>query len=86
MLPCPGVQGIYLVIHSLMMLFLLFPVIPCTGAGARALVISGNKEALNVLRMRPSRKHKLTVGGVEAHLYEYQVLPPKQQQQQQAPS
>jgi 23S rRNA G2445 N2-methylase RlmL len=48
-------------------------------AGARALVMSGNKEALNVLRMRPSQKHKLTVGGVEAHMYQYQVLPPKQQ-------
>jgi 23S rRNA G2445 N2-methylase RlmL len=48
-------------------------------AGARALVVSGNKEALNVLRMRPSQKYKLTVGGVEAHMYQYQVLPPKQQ-------
>lgn len=44
-------------------------------------MLSGNKDAVNVLRMKPSRKHKLTVGGVEAVLYEYQVLPPKKQEE-----
>ncbi|KAJ9521264.1 hypothetical protein QJQ45_022969, partial [Haematococcus lacustris] len=44
---------------------------------ATALVLSGNKNAFNYLRMKTFRKWPLTVGGVEARVHAYHVLPPK---------
>ncbi|GFH17189.1 UPF0020 domain-containing protein [Haematococcus lacustris] len=44
---------------------------------ATALVLSGNKNAFNYLRMKTFRKRPLTVGGVEARVHAYHVLPPK---------
>ena len=45
--------------------------------GTKAFVLSGSKDAVNYLRMRPAMKAHLSVGGVEAKLYEFRVLPPK---------
>ena len=45
--------------------------------GTTTFVLSGNKDAVNYLRMRPARKAPITVGGIEAKVYEFRVLPPK---------
>lgn len=44
---------------------------------AEAAVLSGNKDAFNYLRMKPHKKHKLSIGGIETRLHQYHVLPPK---------
>lgn len=44
-----------------------------------AYVLSGNRDAFNWLRMKPSSKRVITVGGVDTRLHRYHVLPPKQQ-------
>ncbi|KAG1660377.1 hypothetical protein FOA52_012670 [Chlamydomonas sp. UWO 241] len=45
--------------------------------GVAAAVLSGAQEPVNLLRMRPSRRTAMTVGGVECKLYQIKVLPPK---------
>ncbi len=47
-------------------------------ADAEAVVLSGNKDNFNALRMRHLTKHVLTVGGVEVRVQRYHVLPPRQ--------
>ena len=45
--------------------------------GSEASILSGNKDAFNYLRMKPSLKHKLSIGGIETRLHKYKILPPK---------
>jgi len=42
-----------------------------------AYVLSGNRDAFNPLRMKPSAKWALGFGGVDVRLHKYHVLPPK---------
>ncbi len=46
-------------------------------AGVTAYVLSGNQDAVNYLRMKPAKKVPISMGGVEAKIYELRVLPPK---------
>ena len=43
----------------------------CTGSSA--FVLSGSEEAVSVMRLRAERKHKLSIGGVEAKLYHFKL-------------
>ena len=45
--------------------------------GVTAHVLSGNKDAVNYLRMRPAKKTPMSIGGIEVKLYEMRVLPPR---------
>eukprot|EP00798_Chlamydomonas_sp_ICE-L_P015600 gene15601-21704_t len=42
-----------------------------------ACVISGSLEGVNYLRMKPTKKYPVTVGGVKSKVFTYKVLPPK---------
>lgn len=53
---------------------------PCTIAACadvNAIVLSGNESAFNALRMKPSKKWQLSIGGIPAKAHLYHVLPRK---------
>lgn len=45
-------------------------------AGAQAWVLSGTKGPTQALRMKASRRHPLSLGGVDCRLLQYEVRPP----------